>query len=298
MRGRAKTTSKEEAKRVADKYVMDGDKPPKKKYKPRTPPKDSSAVDDPYADEPTEPQSVKELLEHRAKQSKKKELEEFLERERQEAMPLNAKQRAFVHEYSIDLNGLQAAIRAGYAKKAAGVQASDLLKKPNVKKAVQAELVAKAKRCGMDADRLLNLLADQVTADVADLFDGHGNIKDIHDWPMAFRQGLVKKITIKTEYDDNGEKKGRADITTVEVHDRKTQIALVGKHIGVQAFSDIRRLDDAFPMDDKMKAMRDALGSSGKRIASQEPTGTQREPKTIEGEVTARTKPKGKQIEG
>ena len=40
---------------------------------------------------------------------------------------LNPKQQRFVDEYLIDLNGKQAAIRAGYSEKTAEVQASRLL---------------------------------------------------------------------------------------------------------------------------------------------------------------------------
>ena len=46
---------------------------------------------------------------------------------------LNAKQRRFAYEYVIDLNGAQAAIRAGYAKRSAESQASRLLTIDKVK---------------------------------------------------------------------------------------------------------------------------------------------------------------------
>lgn len=45
---------------------------------------------------------------------------------------LNARERAFVKEYLIDLNGTKAAIRAHYAEKNAASQASRLLKKPEI----------------------------------------------------------------------------------------------------------------------------------------------------------------------
>ncbi|WP_191057798.1 terminase small subunit [Geminicoccus harenae] len=46
--------------------------------------------------------------------------------------PLNAKQLRFVEEYLCDLNGTQAAIRAGYAAKWAESTARDLLQDPRV----------------------------------------------------------------------------------------------------------------------------------------------------------------------
>lgn len=49
---------------------------------------------------------------------------------------LNDKQLRFVYEYLKDSNGKQAAIRAGYSKKSAEVQASRLLSNAKVKAAV------------------------------------------------------------------------------------------------------------------------------------------------------------------
>lgn len=51
---------------------------------------------------------------------------------------LTAKQQRFVDEYMVDLHGKNAAIRAGYAPKCADQQASQLLKKPHVKAAIDA----------------------------------------------------------------------------------------------------------------------------------------------------------------
>lgn len=53
---------------------------------------------------------------------------------------LTAKQERFVNEYIKDLNATQAAIRAGYSKKTAGVQGSTLLKNPNVSEEIKKRL--------------------------------------------------------------------------------------------------------------------------------------------------------------
>lgn len=45
---------------------------------------------------------------------------------------LTARERAFVRQYLVDLNGTQAAIRVGYSEKTAASQASRLLRKPDV----------------------------------------------------------------------------------------------------------------------------------------------------------------------
>jgi len=56
------------------------------------------------------------------------------------AKKLTAKQRLFCHEYLVDLNATQAAIRAGYSEKTAKVIGSENLTKPDI-----LEFINKAK---------------------------------------------------------------------------------------------------------------------------------------------------------
>lgn len=64
---------------------------------------------------------------------------------------MTPKQTAFVQEYMKDLNGTQAAIRAGYSADTATEQASRLLTNVKVASAI-AELQAdRAEQCGIDA---------------------------------------------------------------------------------------------------------------------------------------------------
>lgn len=52
------------------------------------------------------------------------------------------KRARFVEEYLVDLNGKQAAIRAGYSRKTAELQASRLLRCPKVQKTLEAAMQA------------------------------------------------------------------------------------------------------------------------------------------------------------
>ena len=72
---------------------------------------------------------------------------------------LTNKQARFVDEYRIDLNGRQAAIRAGYSEKTAQEQSSRLLSNVKVQAAVQAHIEDQAKRTGIEADSILDALA-------------------------------------------------------------------------------------------------------------------------------------------
>lgn len=55
-------------------------------------------------------------------------------------MKLTAKQERFIQEYLIDLNATQAAIRAGYSRKTAGVIGVENLKKPYISRAIEEKL--------------------------------------------------------------------------------------------------------------------------------------------------------------
>jgi phage terminase small subunit len=75
----------------------------------------------------------------------------------------------FVAEYTKDLNGRQAAIRAGYSPASARFQACELLAREDVQAKVQAALEARAKRVGIEADDVLGRLRDVAFADPRDL---------------------------------------------------------------------------------------------------------------------------------
>lgn len=80
-------------------------------------------------------------------------------------MPLTAKQTAFIAEYLIDLNATQAAIRAGYARKAAEVEGSRLLRNVKVQAAVSAAQKARSARTDITADMVLEQWWKLATAD-------------------------------------------------------------------------------------------------------------------------------------
>ena len=69
--------------------------------------------------------------------------------------PLNAKQARFVQEYIIDLNGNQAAIRAGYSEKTAYSQANRLLKDERIKAAIKKAMDDRSERTEITQDYVL-----------------------------------------------------------------------------------------------------------------------------------------------
>lgn len=82
---------------------------------------------------------------------------------------MEPRQWRFVHEYCVDLNGTQAAIRAGYSENAAAEQASRLLSKANIQEAIRERQEDIATAAGITAEKVLRLRWQIATADPNDL---------------------------------------------------------------------------------------------------------------------------------
>jgi len=79
-----------------------------------------------------------------------------------EEKQLPAKQQLFIKEYLIDLNGTQAAIRAGYSQKTANEQASRLLANANIRSAVQEAMDKRSEDLGIDAKYVLQTIKNTI----------------------------------------------------------------------------------------------------------------------------------------
>jgi phage terminase small subunit len=167
-------------------------------------------------------------------------------------MALTPLRQRFVDEYLVDLNGTEAAIRAGYSRRSAKAQASQLLAHPEVQAAVSEGQASRSARTGVTADTVLHHLDEARTADLADLYDDDGNLKPIREWPLIWRQGLVAGLEVEELFEGRGEDRehiGR--LRKVKLTDRTRIIELIGKHVGVRAFRDQVGISD--PNGDPLK---------------------------------------------
>ncbi len=173
-------------------------------------------------------------------------------------MALTPKQERFVAEYMVDLNGTQAAIRAGYSEKTANEQASRLLANVKIADAVAKKQQKRAERTDINAAWLLNRLAEEATADAADLYDEEGHLKPIKDWPMIWRQGLVAGFDVE-EISDGENTIGV--LKKIKLSDRIKRLELIGKHVGVQAFREALGISapDGGPIQVEQKSWRERL---------------------------------------
>jgi phage terminase small subunit len=76
--------------------------------------------------------------------------------------PLNEKQLRFCQEYIVDLNGSQAAIRAGYSADTSASIASELLTKPNILSYLNDILYERAERTKVTADYVITSLRELI----------------------------------------------------------------------------------------------------------------------------------------
>lgn len=154
--------------------------------------------------------------------------------------PLSPRQQRFVQEYIKDLNGKQAAIRAGYAKKSAEVQASQLLRFPKVKAAVDQALAELKDADVADAREVLVSLTRIGRADIRKVFTEDGALKrpgDIDDGTAFALQGvdtLERKQSIRKLKDpDEGEDQLTTEVELVRkvrMHDKIKALELLGKY--------------------------------------------------------------------
>lgn len=168
---------------------------------------------------------------------------------------LTPKQATFVREYLIDLNGTQAAVRAGYSPRTANEQAARLLAHASVKATVQAAMAKRSERTEITADRVLRELAkigfselkSAITwgsKEVAIGFDADGkrlSPADIGDAVMVhtelapFVEAIDSDSLTEAASAAISEVSMTKDGLRIKMHDKVSALAKIGQHLGMFA---------------------------------------------------------------
>lgn len=136
---------------------------------------------------------------------------------------LTNRQEAFCHEYLIDLNATQAAIRAGYSSKTAAEQGSRLMATPAVHNRVLQLQAERNRRVQIDADFVLT--------SAVEIFERcMQNVR-----PKTNRKGEL--LT-----DDDGN-----TVFEFDVSNSLKALELIGKHININAFRNNVELNQNSP---------------------------------------------------
>lgn len=153
---------------------------------------------------------------------------------------LTAKQRRFVDEYLIDLNGTRAAIRAGYSPKTAQEQASRLLSNVMIREAIEKAQAERSRRTGINQDRVIAELAKIAFLNPTDVIDmDEATVKGEANRDDTACVASVKVKTIPTE-------DGNITEREVKTYDKIKALELLGKHLSL--FTDKVKLDGLIPV--------------------------------------------------
>lgn len=153
---------------------------------------------------------------------------------------LTRKQARFVEEYMVDLNGTQAAIRAGYLPRAANEQASKMLAKGNVRARVDEALAERSRRTGITADRVLRELARVAFANAGDLVNLQ--TAEVRPTTVADDTAAISSVRIKQVPTPEGMGVERE----IRLADKNRALELLGKHLGM--FADKVKFEGALPV--------------------------------------------------
>jgi hypothetical protein len=94
----------------------------------------------------------------------------------------------FIREFLLDMNGTQAAIRAGYSKRSAASIARENLIKPHILGALQEQIKARFERLEINADDLIRRAVTIIKADARELTSYHiGSCRYCHGRDNAYQ---------------------------------------------------------------------------------------------------------------
>lgn len=153
---------------------------------------------------------------------------------------LTPQQARFVEEYLKDLNGTQAALRAGYSPNGAGVKASQLLAIAKIRDAVERGKAVRSARVGVTQDEVLNELNILATACIDNyIISDDGYLKPAPNAPEGVMRAVQSVDRKKRVYLD---KDGGVSHIEYELKfklwDKPGQLKLLGRHAGVKAMFD------------------------------------------------------------
>lgn len=144
---------------------------------------------------------------------------------------LEPREERFVHEYVVDLNATQAAIRAGYSPR---YNANRLMEKERITFAIERLKAQRLSRTGVDQDSVLHEMSLLAQSDISHYFvDDDGNLALAEGAPegaMRAVQSVKKRITSRRDKD------GATTVTRdieLKLWDKPTPLKLMGRHVGL-----------------------------------------------------------------
>jgi phage terminase small subunit len=171
---------------------------------------------------------------------------------------------AFCREYIVDLNGTQAAMRAGYAESSASAAASRMLSIDKVCLRIRLLLEERNKRTEINADTVLLELLKIAKLDIRQAFTKSNTLKEIHELPDELAAS-ISSIEIDELFEGYGEDKQIIGQTKkIKFWDKTKSLELLGRHLALFTDRIEKKSETTIKMDwekitkeDVLKAIKD-----------------------------------------
>jgi phage terminase small subunit len=149
--------------------------------------------------------------------------------------PLTLRQARFCAEYLIDLHGEKAAIRAGYTKRTARVQASRMLTYANIQTQISQLQVARARRTEISADAVLAEYGKLAFANMADYMRATPGGDPYLDFSGLTRDqaAALAEVTVDSYVEGRGDNARQVKRVKFKLGDKLQALDSVAKHLGM-----------------------------------------------------------------
>lgn len=176
---------------------------------------------------------------------------------------LSEKQKRFVSEYLIDLNATQAAIRAGYSKNSASVQASRLLTNAKVQEELSKQQSKVAERLEITKERIVDELAKIGFANMQDYMRAGPDGDPYLDFSGLTRDqaAALSEVTVEDFKDGRGEDARDVRRVKFKLHDKKGALVDLAKMLGFVVEKHEHTGKDGAPIQTETRTWREVLRS-------------------------------------
>lgn len=148
---------------------------------------------------------------------------------------LTDRQRQFVREYLVDLNGARAAVRAGYSRRGASQRGWALRRNPAVAAELETAMADRARLVGITAERVLFEIALLAFANILDYVeDGAGGAGGI-DLSRLTRDEAAAISALQVDEYASGAAGGEVRRVRIKLADKSRNLELIGRHLGLFA---------------------------------------------------------------
>ncbi|MFN3856552.1 MAG: terminase small subunit [Caulobacter sp.] len=146
---------------------------------------------------------------------------------------LTAKEARFCEEYLVDLNGTQAAIRAGYSRRTATSIASENLRKPHIADHIATLKAERSERTRITTDRVVQELGLLGFANMADYTTVQEDGSIVFDFSGLDRDkaAAIGELTVEEFMDGKGENARPVRRTRFKLSDKRGALVALLEHL-------------------------------------------------------------------